>query len=277
LTAIGGGILYAKSRKNEGIMSKVITMIPARLAATRFPNKPLVDINGKTLIRRVYENCRKYLPGDIVIAAGDQAIVDECNKFGANAILTDPKLPSGTDRIIAALKQIDPSGTKYDIVVNFQGDGLNIDPRTNLPLIEMIEKTNCDVATCGMVMKNEEEINNPNNVKIVMGLKDGEDEGRCLYFTRAVAPYIRNPEKCENKDYYWHLGIYVFKASSLLRFGQYPVGILEDREGLEQLRMLENGMYIRAKLVGDVRLVKEAPPDINTLEEYKEAIKWIKD
>ena len=123
-------------------MSKVITMIPVRMAATRLPNKPLLDINGKSAIQRVYENVKAVIPGDVVVAAGDQAIVDECAKFGAKAVLTDPKLPSGTDRIAAALKEIDPDGSKYDIVVNFQGDNINVDPKVNLPLIEMVEKTN---------------------------------------------------------------------------------------------------------------------------------------
>ena len=181
-------------------MSKIVTMIPTRMASTRLPNKPLIDINGKTLIHRVYENVRKFVPGDVIVAAGDQAIVDECKKFGAKAILTDPKLPSGTDRIAAALKELDPKGDKYDIVVNFQGDGLNVDPKVNNELIEMIERTDCDIATCGMVFKTQADAENPTNVKIVMGLRDNETEGRCLYFTRAVAPFTRNPEKCKNHD-----------------------------------------------------------------------------
>ena len=155
-------------------MSKVITMIPVRMAATRLPNKPLLDINGKSLIQRVYENVRKVIPGDVVVAAGDQAIVEECAKFGAKAILTDPKLPSGTDRIAAALKEIDPDNSKYDIVVNFQGDNINVDPSVCLPLIEIVERTGCDMATCGMVFKSERDINDPNMVKIIMGIKDGD-------------------------------------------------------------------------------------------------------
>ena len=181
-------------------MSRVITLMPVRMAATRLPNKPLLDVNGKSILQRVYENVKAVIPGDVVVAAGDQAIVDECAKFGAKAVLTDPKLPSGTDRIAAALKEIDPDGTKYDIVVNFQGDNINVDPKVNLPLIEMVEKTGCDIATCGRVMLDEKEINDPNMVKIVMGIKDGETEGRCLYFTRASAPYIRNPEKSMTKS-----------------------------------------------------------------------------
>lgn len=257
-------------------MPKVITMIPCRMAATRLPNKPLLDINGKSLLQRVYENVQKYVPGDIYVAAGDEVIVEECKKFGAKAILTDPSLPSGTDRIAAALKEIDPSGTKYDIVVNFQGDGLNVDPRINNELIEMIEQTDCDIATCGMVFKSEEDVASPTNVKIVMGLKKGETEGRCLYFTRAIAPYIRNPEKCENKDFYHHIGIYVFKAKSLQKMVDLPVGMLEARESLEQLRALENGMVIRAKLIKNMTLVAQAPADVNTVEELELARKYIK-
>lgn len=257
-------------------MSRIVTMIPTRMASTRLPNKPLIDINGKTLIQRVYENVKKIVPGDIVVAAGDQAIVDECNKFGAKAILTDPSLPSGTDRISAALKEIDPKGDKYDIVVNFQGDGVNVDPSVNNELIEMIERTDCDIATCGMVFKTKEAAENPTNVKIVMGLREGEKEGRCLYFTRAVAPFTRNPEKCENQDLYHHIGIYVYKASSLKKFVELPVGVLESRESLEQLRALENGMTIRAKVIDKMVLNDKAPADINTPEELQEALKYIK-
>ena len=257
-------------------MSRVITMIPVRMASTRLPNKPLLDINGKTVLQRVYENVKNVVPGDIVIAAGDQILVDEAQKFGAKALLTDPKLPSGTDRIAAALKQIDPDGTKYDIVVNFQGDGLNVDPKVNLSLIEMIERTNCDIATCGMIFKNEKDVEDPTQVKIVMGLENGQDEANCLYFTRAAAPFIRDPQKCDNHDFYHHIGIYVYKAASLQKFVNLPVGILEKREALEQLRALENGMKIRAKIVNNIKLIEQAPADVNTPEEYQSALKWIK-
>ena len=250
-------------------------MIPVRMASTRLPNKPLLDINGKSLLQRVYENVKKYVPGDVYVAAGDQVIVDECKKFGAQAILTDPKLPSGTDRIAAALKEIDPSGNKYDIVVNFQGDAVNVNPEINNQLIKIVEESGCDIATVGMVFKTQEEIDSPNNVKIVMGLRDGETEGRCLYFTRAAAPFIRNPEKCSNHDFYHHIGIYVYNAKSLQKIVSLPVGVLEARESLEQLRALENGMVIRAKLVNNLKLNQEAPADIDTLEELEEARKTI--
>ena len=257
-------------------MSRVITMIPVRMASTRLPNKPLLDINGKSVLQRVYENVKADVPGDIVIAAGDQILVDEAQKFGAKAILTDPSLPSGTDRIAAALKQIDPEGNKYDIVVNFQGDGLNVDPKVNLDLIEMIERTDCDIATCGMIFKNEKDVEDPTQVKIVMGLAQGESEANCLYFTRAAVPFIRDPQKCDNHDFYHHIGIYVYKASSLQKFVSLPVGILEKRESLEQLRALENGMKIRAKIVDNIKLIDQAPADVNTPEEYEAALQWIR-
>ncbi|MDR2098695.1 MAG: 3-deoxy-manno-octulosonate cytidylyltransferase [Rickettsiales bacterium] len=258
-------------------MSSVITMIPVRMASTRLPNKPLLDINGKTLIRRVYENCRSALPGDIIIAAGDKAIVEECARFGARAVLTDPDLPSGTDRIAAALAEVDPAGKKYDVVVNFQGDGINVDPRVNLPLIKMVEAGGCDVATCGMIIRDRADIANPNFVKICMGLKKGEAEARALYFTRAAAPYIRDPGRGGvNEDYYWHIGIYVFKAAALASAAKMPSGVLEDREKLEQLRWLENGMTIRVRIIDGMKLVERAPADINTPEEYEEAKRWIK-
>lgn len=257
-------------------MSKVVTMIPVRMASTRLPNKPLLDINGKSLLQRVYENVKKTVPGDVFVAAGDQVIVDECQKFGAKAILTDPKLPSGTDRIAAALKEIDTDGTKYDIVVNFQGDAINVNPQINNELIEIVENSGCDIATVGMVFGSKEEVESPNNVKIVMGLREGQKEGRCLYFTRAAAPFIRNPEKVKNHDFYHHVGIYVYKASSLRKIVSLPVGVLEERESLEQLRALENGMVIRAKLVDELKLNKQAPADIDTQEELEEARKYIR-
>jgi len=259
-------------------MTRVITMMPVRLAATRLPNKPLLNINGKTLVQRVYENVQKAMKGktDIAVAAGDQKIVDEVEKFGGVAVLTDPALPSGTDRIAAALKVLDPKGEKYDIVVDFQGDNLNVDPSVCLPLVEMVEKTDCDIATCGMIIKNEEDKTNPNVVKIVMGLKEGEKEGRCLYFTRATAPYTRDPEKCKNQDLYHHIGIYVFKAASLQKMVSLPRGVLEARESLEQLRALENGMKIRARIIDKIKLIDEAPADINTPEDLENSLPFIK-
>ncbi len=255
---------------------KTAVIIPTRLKSTRLPNKPLIDINGKTMIQHVYENVAAiYDRDDIYIASGDAEIIDVANKFGAKCLLTDPTLPSGTDRIAAALKQIDPDGSKYDVIVNFQGDGINVDPKLNNELVAIMRETNADIVTVCQKITDADEIQNPNLVKIAMGLSNNETVGRCLYFSRAPIPFDRDLDGTP-KLAYWHIGIYVYNAKSLQRFVELPVGILENTEKLEQLRALENGMTIYAKLVDDVRLIKQAPADINTPQEYAEALKWIK-
>ena len=131
-------------------MSKVAVIIPTRLNSTRLPKKPLAIVNGKTVIQHVYEHAIKVHPQeDVYIAAGDMEIVEEAQKFNAQCILTPANLPSGTDRIVSALQEIDPQGMKYDTVVNFQGDGINVDPKLNLRLIELLEKTGADWVTVG--------------------------------------------------------------------------------------------------------------------------------
>ena len=183
-------------------------------------------------------------------------------------------LPSGTDRISAALKEIDPDGTKYDIIVNFQGDGINVDPKLNLELISIMERTGADIVTVGKKITDLAEIQNPAYVKIAMGLKEGEDTGRALYFSRSPIPYHRDIDSVD--EAYWHIGIYVYNAHSLKQFVSLPIGVLENREKLEQLRALENGMTIYAKIVKSVKLVEEAPADINTPEELEQAQHYFK-
>jgi 3-deoxy-manno-octulosonate cytidylyltransferase (CMP-KDO synthetase) len=254
-------------------MSKIITMIPVRMASQRFPDKPLVNINGKTLIHRVYEHVTATDTGDVIIAAGDEVIVEHCRAFGAQAVLTDPKLASGTDRIAAALKIIDPSGKKYDCVVNFQGDNINVDPKINLKLIDLMQRTRADLTTAAKIITTEADMTNPNIVKIAMGLRPGEKEGRCLYFSRATIPFTREPHECQNQDLYHHIGVYCFNAESLQRMVSAPEGVLENRERLEQLRLLELGMTCHATVIDKVKLIDSAPADINTKEEYEEYCK----
>jgi 3-deoxy-manno-octulosonate cytidylyltransferase (CMP-KDO synthetase) len=257
-------------------LTRIITLIPVQIGSARLPGKALLDINGKSLLQRVFENVSGAILGDVAVASPDEEVIDACGVFGARAVLTAKGLPSGTDAIADALRIIESRGGKYDIVVDFQGDNVNVDPRVNIPLIEMIERTGCDMATCGMVFGSPQNIADPNMVKIVMGLRQGETEGRALYFTRAAAPYVRDPERTGvNKDYYHHIGIYVFKAQSLARVASLPEGALEAREKLEQLRLLENGMTIRAKLIERLKLIDEAPADVNTQEEYEAVKRWI--
>jgi len=262
-------------------MSNAVVIIPARMGSSRLPNKPLVDINGKTLIQRVYENALAcYSSDDVYIAAGDQEIIDEAECIGAKSVLTDPNLPSGTDRIAAALRQIDPNGTRYDVVINFQGDGLNVDPKINEDLIRLMKSTKADITTVAQKITSPELIHNPAYVKIALSMREsengenGEKAGRCVYFSRNAIPHDRDAGGLAGFAY-WHIGMYVYNADSLQRFIGYPVGVLERIEKLEQLRALENGMSIFALLVEDIRLVPEAPADINTEEELAAARKYI--
>lgn len=257
-------------------MAKTAILIPTRLKSTRLPNKPLADINGKPLIQHVYEHAISVHPKeDVYIASGDAEINEVAERFGAPCILTDATLPSGTDRIAAALRIIDPEGSRYDTVVNFQGDGLNVDPKLDLQLIELMEKTNADITTVGIKITEKADIENPNYVKIAMGLRYGENHGRALYFSRSPVPF--NRDSVADKDFaYWHIGIYVYKTAALQKIVQYPVGVLEETEKLEQLRALENGMRIEALIVPSIKLNEEAPADINTPQELEQARRFFK-
>lgn len=256
-------------------MSKVAVLIPTRLKSTRLPNKPLAIINGKPLIQHVYEHAIQVHPAeDVYIAAGDQEIIDVAQNFGARCVLTDPALPSGTDRIAAALREIDPTGKKYDIAVSFQGDGINVDPKLNLQLVDIMKKTGADIVTVGMKITDSNEIQDPAHVKIAMGLREGENFGRALYFSRSPVPFNRD-DVPEYHFAYWHIGIYVYRTEALKKFVSYPVGVLENIEKLEQLRALENGMSIYALVVPSVKLIEEAPADVNTPEELSEAQQFL--
>lgn len=256
-------------------MSKTIVLIPTRLKSTRLPNKPLALVNGKPLIQHVYEHAiQVHDAADVYIASGDQEIIDVAQKFGAKCVLTDPALPSGTDRIAAALAEIDPTGTKYDTVVNFQGDGINVDPKLNLILVDLLKKTKADIVTVGKKITSATDIDNPTYVKIAMGLPANQDTARALYFSRSRVPFNRDNDP--NKNFaYWHIGIYVYTAAALKKFVSLPVGVLESTEQLEQLRALENGMNIYAKIVDSIKLVEAAPADINTPEELTAAEKFM--
>ena len=255
-------------------MSKVAVLIPTRLKSSRLPNKPLAIINGKPLLQHVYEHALKvHSKEDIYIAAGDQEIVDLAHSFGAQAVLTDPTLPSGTDRIVAAMKQIDPDETRYDTVVNFQGDGINVNPALNLRLVELLDQTGADWMTVGKKITDPKDIQNPAMVKIAMGLRAGEDYGRALYFSRSPVPFNREANACT--EAYWHIGIYVYRLKALKAFVASSEGVLEKTEKLEQLRALENGMKIYALIVPSVKLIEGAPADINTPEELAEAQKFM--
>ncbi|MDD4555994.1 MAG: 3-deoxy-manno-octulosonate cytidylyltransferase [Alphaproteobacteria bacterium] len=254
---------------------KTVVIIPCRMKSERLPNKPLIDINGKTLIQRVYENVSNVFGAqDTYVACDDLGIKAKVEELGAKAIMTDPDCPSGTDRIAQALKTIDPDGSKYDVVINFQGDDVNVDPTICGKLVELMATSGADIATVVQPIVKKEEIENPNIVKVATAFDKGSNTARCLYFSRSPLPYNRPLGTVD--EAFWHIGIYVYNAKSLQKFVSLPVGLLEAREKLEQLRALENGMSIFALKVEDTRIDKRAPADVNTPQDYEEMIKFVK-
>jgi 3-deoxy-manno-octulosonate cytidylyltransferase (CMP-KDO synthetase) len=237
---------------------KIIIIIPARLASTRLPNKPLAIIDGKTMIQRVYEQALKANLGEVVIATDGEKIANEIKKFGGKFILTDPDLQSGTDRIYSAYKLLKKD---FDIIVNVQGDLPNIDPNVISECVNLALENDCDIATVASKINDISEINNPNVVKIALA-----QNGLALYFSRSPIPFSKNI----NDDYFHHIGIYAYKKNALEKFINLKPSPLEKRESLEQLRALENGMKIA------VKIVNAHPLSVDTQEDLDKVINLIK-
>lgn len=217
---------------------KKIIVIPARYASTRLPGKPLIDIGGKSLLQRVYEGaCRSKLADGVLVATDDERIKNAANTFGAEAIMTDPNLPSGTDRVFAAIQ-----GSEADLVINLQGDELFIEPSIIDKLFSTMEKEGVEMATLCCPITEEREYRDPNTVKVVL-----DSSGFALYFSRSPIPYLLTPisELQTRNSLYKHIGIYAFTRSFLQRFVSMPKSPLEAAESLEQLRVLENGYRIK--------------------------------
>ncbi len=224
-----------------------INVIPARLASTRLPNKVLADIGGAPMIVRVMERAQRAGTGPVLVAAAEQEIVDAVQAAGGHAVLTDPDLPSGSDRIMAALRTFDPNGN-YDTVINVQGDLPTLDPKTIAETLTVLANDPAaDIATPAVEIVVEEERTNPNVVKAVFGANR-----RALYFTRATAPSGDGP-------HFHHIGLYAYRRAALERFVSLSPGLLEQREKLEQLRALEAGMTIAIAVVDTVPLGVDTP------------------
>jgi len=217
---------------------KKIIVIPARYASTRLPGKPLIDIGGKSLLQRVYDGaCRSKLSDGTLIATDDERIKKAALAFGAEVIMTDPALPSGTDRVFAAIQD-----KEADLVVNLQGDEPFIEPSIIDQLFSALEEGDVAMATLCCPITDESEYRNPNTVKVVL-----DNSGFALYFSRSPIPYVNNSKfKIQNSKFvYKHIGIYGFTRSFLEQFVTLPKSPLEETESLEQLRVLENGHRIK--------------------------------
>jgi 3-deoxy-manno-octulosonate cytidylyltransferase (CMP-KDO synthetase) len=229
-----------------------ILLIPARMASTRLPGKPLADIAGRPMIVRVWERAMAAGLGPVAVAAAEPEIVAAIEAAGGRAVLTDPGLPSGSDRIFAALKLLDPDG-RHDVVVNLQGDL----PALAQGVIQAVVGAlpGSDIATLAAEITDPAERDNPSVVKAVVAWEADGKKGRALYFTRATAPIGEGP-------LFHHLGIYAFTRDALARFVALPPSPLERREKLEQLRALEAHMSIAVARVDSVPLSVDTPADL---------------
>ena len=230
-----------------------LILIPARMAATRLPNKPLADIGGKPMIVRAWEQAG--LSGfRVAVAAGDREIVEVVEAAGGLAVLTDPDLPSGSDRIRAAVEAVDPDGA-HDLVINIQGDMPFASPDLARACADLLARESaCDIATLVAAEADVADRTNPDVVKAVLALPEGETSGRALYFTRSTL-YGDGPV--------WrHVGIYGYRRDALMRFCAAPPSPLEKREKLEQLRALEMGLQIWASVIDEAPLSVDNPADL---------------
>lgn len=231
-----------------------IIMIPARMASTRLPGKPLADILGAPMIVHVWRRACEADAGPVVVACAEAEIADAVTAAGGRAVLTSPDLPSGSDRIFAALEAVDPD-RRFETVVNLQGDLPTIAPIAIHAALKPLADREVDIATLVALIADAEERDDPNVVKAVVALAPGADTGRALYFSRCPVPWGEGA-------HYHHIGLYAYRRAALARFVTLPPGILERRERLEQLRALENGMRIDAALVETVPFGVDTPTDL---------------
>jgi 3-deoxy-manno-octulosonate cytidylyltransferase (CMP-KDO synthetase) len=239
-------------------MSDPLVLIPARLAATRLPNKPLADIAGEPMIVHVWRRAVEAGIGPVAVATDAPEIAEAVTKAGGLAVMTRVDHASGSDRIFEAVEKLDPEG-RHDVVVNVQGDLPTIDPAIIAASIVPLSDAAVDLATLVAVIEREEEKTNPSVVKMV-GSEVSAGRFRALYFTRATAPYGDGP-------LYHHIGLYAYRRKALQRFVGLPPSPLEIREKLEQLRALEAGMRIDAVVVNDVPLGVDTPHDLERARE----------
>lgn len=245
--------------------ARPIVMIPARMASTRLPEKPLADIGGLPMIVHVMKRAEEAKLGRVVVACAESEIKTAVEAAGGEAVLTDPNLPSGSDRILQALNQIDPEG-KHDSIINVQGDLPTIDPQLIRRAFELLANHETDIGTLAAIITKDAEKTNPNVVKAIaeIDFDKGEREGRALYFSRTTAPSGDGP-------LLHHIGLYTYRRAALQRFVSAPPAALEKRERLEQLRALALGMRIDVAVVDTVPLGVDTPEDLETARKLLKA------
>ena len=244
---------------------KVVGIIPARYASTRFPGKPLALIKGKPMIQRVYEQALKAKLDAVVVATDDARIADAVMDFGGQYVMTSPNHRSGTDRCREALDLLE---NQYDAVINIQGDEPFIDPRQIGMMRDLISRDDTVLTSLAKRIEDEDELFSPNTVKVVM-----DKEGNALYFSRNPIPFMRNVDREDwlgKGVFYKHIGIYAYKAEILRQIAEMQPSTLEMAESLEQLRWLENGLHIRMGITQEENVSIDEPSDIDKAERFVE-------
>jgi 3-deoxy-manno-octulosonate cytidylyltransferase (CMP-KDO synthetase) len=234
------------------------------MAATRLPGKPLADIGGVPMIVRVLRQAQAADVGPVAVAAGDAEIVAAVQEAGGLAVLTHPDLPSGSDRILAALQQIDPEGA-HDVVINLQGDIPFLAPEVITAVTGLLaDQPSCDISTVMVAEADPAERRNPDIPKVVAAMQPGGRTARALYFTRSTL-YGDGPV-------WLHHGVYGYRRAALERFTAAPPSPLELRERLEQLRALELGMEIWAAVIDEAPISVDNPSDLERARAHARTI-----
>lgn len=244
-----------------------IGIIPARYASTRFPGKPLIEIAGKLMIQRVYEQVSKCLD-EVWVATDDQRIYSAVENFGGKVIMTSSEHKSGTDRVNEAyIKIVEKQSKKFDVVINIQGDEPFIHPTQIKSLMGCFDNKDVDIATLIKKIDKQNELFDTNKVKVVKS-----KIGKALYFSRQTIPFIRDVEKEEwiNKHtFYKHIGMYAYKSEILNKISKMPLGEIEQCESLEQLRWLENGLNIQTAITEIESIGIDTPEDLEKVRNLK--------
>lgn len=232
---------------------RTLVLIPARMASTRLPGKPLADIAGLPMIVQVAKRAQEAEVGRIIVAVDHQDVYDAVAAAGFEVVMTRQDHQSGSDRIFEAVQKADPDA-KMDFIINVQGDLPTIEPEAVRASLRPLENPSTDIATLAVVITDEADKHNPNVPKVI-GSPLSETRLRALYFTRATAPYGNGP-------YYFHIGLYAYRRAALEKFVSLGPSVLEKRESLEQLRALEAGMRIDVEIVDSVPLGVDTPADL---------------
>ncbi|MDP2721711.1 MAG: 3-deoxy-manno-octulosonate cytidylyltransferase [Bacteroidales bacterium] len=243
----------------------IIAIIPARYQSTRFPGKPLVMIQGKSMIRRVVEQTQKAKGiAKVVVATDDPRIFDHVKSFGGNVILSRENHLNGTSRCLEALEILDSSSdSPIEAVINVQGDEPGIQPEQIEQIVTLLNQPMVEIATLIKKIESEETLFNPNVVKVIFG-----EDHHALYFSRQAIPFLRGVEKKQwinNHSFYKHIGMYGYKSGILKQIMKLSPGKLEQAESLEQLRWLENGLSIHTQITEYESVGIDTPEDLQKL------------